>query len=167
MPEFAQGSPSWQRAVFSTSDSQPIDDNLLDILRRVAKERGRQDKKHGDQNKNDLPMWMVVLMEEVGEVARNIYEYETCQPHSRTLRLRAAKKELIEVAAVAVAMVEAIEEGRAAIVSADAPKTEAGKNLKTLLETPVSLEPSSRGFGDVTPIGEGCSAGHCVCGGCV
>jgi hypothetical protein len=66
-----------------------------DILLVVASERARQDAKWGEQNHDDL-YWLGILMEEVGEAAKDVIENRS--PH----------KELIEVAAVAVAWVEAI-----------------------------------------------------------
>lgn len=66
----------------------------------VAMERRRQDKKWGVQN--HLPeKWMTILLEEVGEAA-----------HGRLENDRANyREELVQVAAVAVAMIESIDRG--------------------------------------------------------
>ena len=62
----------------------------------ISKERDRQDAKWGEQNHGDL-FWLGILSEEVGEAARDIIEDAK------------VKRELVEVAAVAVAWLEAIE----------------------------------------------------------
>jgi len=66
------------------------------ILKLVAQERARQDAKWGEQNHNPA-FWAVILGEEYGEVCRAIYENDPTQYVA----------ELIQVAAVCVAMVEA------------------------------------------------------------
>jgi len=70
----------------------------LDILHAIAKERTRQDNKWGIQRLEDSQM-MLVLVEEVGEVAKASLE-------GYQLRLR---EELIQVAAVAVKWVETLD----------------------------------------------------------
>ena len=66
-----------------------------DILKCVEAERGRQDEKWDEQS-YDFHLWLTILMEEVGEVARAVWDEH--EEH--------AAAELIEVAAVAVAAVE-------------------------------------------------------------
>lgn len=72
----------------------------------VAAERARAHAKHGDDSiegiDGDDPRWLAILMEEVGEVAHE-------QTYDATGSLRA---ELVQVAAVAAAWVDAID-GRA------------------------------------------------------
>jgi len=65
----------------------------------VKDERGRQDAKWGSQR--DLPdrTWLAILVEEVGEVAKAMLEHDD----------EGLKKEIVQVAAVAVAMIEAID----------------------------------------------------------
>lgn len=71
-----------------------------DIYTKIDLERLFQDKKHGDQtNKNDKT-WFMILGEEIGEVARTIIGSHD---------LNFLKIELTQVAAVAIAWIEAIE----------------------------------------------------------
>lgn len=49
------------------------DDNLEEILYTVSKERVRQETKWGAQH-HSKEHWLTILMEEVGEVARDILE---------------------------------------------------------------------------------------------
>ncbi|MFA7209642.1 MAG: hypothetical protein WC120_05210 [Parcubacteria group bacterium] len=74
------------------------------ILNEVSKERDRQDAKHGSFNITNTPNdWASILAEEVGELARECHK---CHWHgARWLEMR---DEAIHVAAVAVAIVEAI-----------------------------------------------------------
>ena len=70
------------------------------VLYDVAAERDRQDKKWGVQ-RHDPQWWLVILAEEVGEVARAIFESDT----------KDYREELIQVAAVAVAAIESLDAG--------------------------------------------------------
>lgn len=74
---------------------------LTNILRSIALERRRQDAKWGVQN-HDAPYWLAILIEEVGEVAKAIVE-----GHMADLRT-----ELIQVAAVVVAIIEWLDRNR-------------------------------------------------------
>lgn len=74
-------------------------------IKDLILERKRQDDKWGEQN-HDPCVWMTILTEEVGEVAKE------------ALRMRFAlgdlalyRAEAIQVAAVALAMVECIDRG--------------------------------------------------------
>lgn len=81
------------------------------VIKRVAEERKRQDKKWGVQN-HDPDRWIVILTEEVGESAKESYELNSLEGRlemSRSARLHRLKTELIQTAAVAVAAVESIE----------------------------------------------------------
>lgn len=71
-----------------------------EVLEEVYCERVRQQEKWGEQNHN-APLWYAILGEEVGEVARSILERD---PENY-------REELVQVAAVAVAMVEAYDRG--------------------------------------------------------
>lgn len=71
-----------------------------DILKEVAHERDRQDSKWGERDQSPT-IWLPILTEEVGEVARAILEGNEAN----------YREELIQVAAVAVAMVECIDRG--------------------------------------------------------
>ena len=71
---------------------------LDNVLREVAKERERQDAKHGVQDQHPFK-WLTILGEEYGEACRAAYEKEDSR----------YREELIQVAAVAVAMVECLD----------------------------------------------------------
>ena len=66
-----------------------------DLLDKVNTERLRQDKMWGEQNYNPTK-WILILMEEVGELCSEILE----------LNNPVIEKELVEVIAVAVVMWE-------------------------------------------------------------
>ena len=66
-----------------------------EVLQEVYDERARQLAKWGEQ-RHDPAWWLVILAEEMGEVARAIFEGDT----------RGYREELIQVAAVAVAAAE-------------------------------------------------------------
>jgi NTP pyrophosphatase (non-canonical NTP hydrolase) len=68
------------------------------VLLEVAEERARQDDKWGVQDHSPA-WWCVIETEELGEVARAIYEGD----------LRQTREELVQVAAVAVAAIESID----------------------------------------------------------
>ena len=72
------------------------------ILVEVQDERMRQDIKWGSQRHLAPEKWVAILGEEFGETARAVLEHDP--DHER--------EELIQVAAVAVARVEAIDAGR-------------------------------------------------------
>lgn len=76
----------------------------IDILDEVARERLAQDEKWGVQDREDLK-WLAILVEEVGEVADELNS-QWAPPSIGPKRLR---EELVQVAAVAVAWVEAID----------------------------------------------------------
>jgi NTP pyrophosphatase (non-canonical NTP hydrolase) len=80
---------------FSDQETTMVD---LRIMNAIAQERQRQDEKWGIQNHGD-GKWAAILMEEVGEVATAIL-------HNDPKNLR---EELIQVAAVAAAWVEALD----------------------------------------------------------
>jgi NTP pyrophosphatase (non-canonical NTP hydrolase) len=71
----------------------------------VIAERYRQDAKWGEQN-HSMEWWLAILMEEVGEAAQAILETRFGGPHGGLLPVR---KEIVEVCAVAMAMIECIE----------------------------------------------------------
>jgi NTP pyrophosphatase (non-canonical NTP hydrolase) len=83
----------------------------LAILTEVQWERRNQDRRFGEQNHSHL-IWLGILAEEFGEVAREAndlhFKYPTGSPEYKAA-LRRYREELIQVAAVAVAMVECIE----------------------------------------------------------
>lgn len=80
------------------------------IADEVVVERERQDTIWGEQN-HDLPTFMSILMEEVGEAAKscNDYHFSADGSVAKPVRLMEAREELIQVAAVACAIVERID----------------------------------------------------------
>lgn len=73
------------------------------VLKEVLGERLRQEKKWGQQN-HDGPFYLTILMEEVGEVDHAILESRAGSGNVEDIR-----KEIVQVAAVAVAMAEAYD----------------------------------------------------------
>lgn len=78
-------------------------DQTRDILKEVMNERLHQEAKWGQQN-HDGPFYLAILVEEVGEIAHTILEARAGSGDSSEIR-----KEIIQVAAVAVAMAEAYD----------------------------------------------------------
>lgn len=76
---------------------------MLAVLDDVRAERHRQHETHGEQTL-DLGQWLMVLVEEVGEVAaemqKAVFEGEDVSD---------LRKELVQVAAVAVQIVESLD----------------------------------------------------------
>lgn len=77
------------------------------ILTDVVLERFRQDEKFGRNRKQELTLWYTILGEEVGEVAEAILGIMFGGATKEELRA-----ELIQVAAVAVAMIEQLDDER-------------------------------------------------------
>lgn len=85
-----------------------------EIYRSIDEERDSQDKKWGDihvQAPNRTPAeWATILGEEFGESCQEFlrltFDKENISKHRQNL-----KEELVQVAAVAVVILEAIEEG--------------------------------------------------------
>lgn len=78
-----------------------------EVLAEVHNERFRQDEKWGVQD--HLPAyWMTILMEEVGEACKNVLEaYPIGNPIlKKSEALKMWRKEMVQVAAVAVAAIE-------------------------------------------------------------
>ena len=75
------------------------------VLKEVSKERWKQDLKWGEQN-HDGPLYLTILSEEVGEVGKAILDFRFGKKDLEEIRA-----ELIQVAAVAVAMIEAFDRG--------------------------------------------------------
>ncbi len=70
------------------------------IYEWIDNERRRQDKKWGEQN-HDNPIWLAILTEEVGEIAKDVLE-EGDAPFFDA-------NEIIQAAAVCVAWLECLE----------------------------------------------------------
>ena len=86
------------------------------LFSEIAEERLRQERKWGQQNHTPMH-WVPILVEEVGEVAKTALEthfqneYPQYQKHTDYAEFR---KELIQVAAVAVAMIESHDRNNSA-----------------------------------------------------
>lgn len=78
-------------------------DETKGALNSVLAERERQDDKWGEQN-HDPFTWLAVLMEEVGELSQCALHLKFGGPEAEDLR-----KEVVQVAAVAVAFIESID----------------------------------------------------------
>ncbi|WP_025178441.1 MazG-like family protein [Leptospira kirschneri] len=76
------------------------------IIEEILAERDRQDHKWGEQNHNPIE-WCAILVEEVGEVSKaaleTYFKYNGKDSYSEY------RKELIQVSAVAMAMVECLD----------------------------------------------------------
>ena len=90
-------------------------------LQDVRDERQRQTEKWGEQNYPVIE-WQAILMEEVGEAAKEATDFHFKNPvknfegemvapanGDQALRLSRYRKELIQVAAVAVQMIECLD----------------------------------------------------------
>ena len=77
--------------------------NTRSVLNEVDEERRKQDKKWGEQNHSPAD-WLMILGEEFGEAAKAALEAKFGQGS-----LRQYRNELIQVAAVAVAMIECFD----------------------------------------------------------
>lgn len=75
-----------------------------DVLLEVLEERRRQEKKWGQQN-HGAGYWALVLGEEVGEACKSALDNFT----GETEDAQTVRRELIQVAAVAVNWIEAID----------------------------------------------------------
>jgi len=71
-------------------------------LEDVLSERYRQDELWGDQSKHPNERWLVILIEEVGEVARAMYDEDDGHIY----------EEIIQCAAVCMAWAEAFQKRR-------------------------------------------------------
>ena len=76
------------------------------VIQKVINERAHQDHKWGVQ-RHSPELWMSILMEEVGEAAKEILEENFSGYKSSGLY-----GELVQVAAVAIAILEQLEEER-------------------------------------------------------
>ena len=77
------------------------------VIKEVFGERERQDQKWGEQNHHPME-WLAILGEEVGEANKAALEAHF-SGHSRYGVFDDYRKELIQVAAVAVAAVESLD----------------------------------------------------------
>jgi len=75
----------------------------LTVLTEIDTERENQDEKWGQQNHHPQ-MWLNILMEEVGETSRAMMD-----AHFRKDDWDDYRKEMVQVAAVAVAAIESFD----------------------------------------------------------
>ena len=88
----------------------------INIFGEIMEERNRQDKKFGSNRSHTPAEWLMILGEEVGEVNKAALEahfgyplsndYEGTPKEKTEHHFKEYRKELIQVAAVAVAMLE-------------------------------------------------------------
>lgn len=79
------------------------------ILAEIKAERLRQNEKWGEQNHHPVE-WLAILSEETGEVAKEVVELTFSNDESEVkTRLQNYRMELIQVAAVAVQMIECLD----------------------------------------------------------
>lgn len=88
----------------------PADQALVEVLA----ERKRQNEKWGVQN-HPMPVWLAILSEEVGEMAQEILnvQYPPPSPLSRLVDQDNLHKEAVQVAAVALQIVEFLNRPKA------------------------------------------------------
>ncbi len=89
----------------------------LDIITEVVDERNRQDARFGEQNHTPF-IYLSILTEEVGEAAKaanDSHVFASTKLLNTTVstwdkdKLKAYRAELVQVAAVAVAMIECLD----------------------------------------------------------
>jgi len=80
------------------------------IYNEIFEERKRQDDKWGEQNHHPYK-WLSILMEEVGEASKAVLECDF-KGSSRDYTLNSYRMELVQVAAVAVAMIECLDRNK-------------------------------------------------------
>ncbi len=84
---------------------------MVDILSEVIQERRRQETRWGEQNHKPVE-WCAILGEEVGEVNKAALDAHFKHYYKDTDQLADYRKELIQVAAVAVAMIQSLERNK-------------------------------------------------------
>lgn len=87
-------------------------------MAEIREERRRQDAKWGEQNHSPIE-WCAILTEEVGEVSKEALELHFAQLQNSGQseawfeeKLALYRKEVIQVAAVALAMAESLERNK-------------------------------------------------------
>lgn len=74
---------------------------VISVMKRVLIERRRQDEKWGADQRNPQDRWLAILVEEIGEVAKEMLNGDP-----------RFEQELVEVAAVAVAWLEQLHKDK-------------------------------------------------------
>lgn len=81
------------------------------IFEEIKNERLAQDAKWGEQNHKPIE-WVAILTEEIREVSKEALEYHFKKYYRDVDQLANYRKELIQVAAVAVAMIQCLERNK-------------------------------------------------------
>lgn len=82
---------------------------MSQIFHDIKTELTSQQSKWGEQN-HSLPEWCLILGEEVGEVQKAVLEYHfKYNKHSQLEHLIEVRKELVQVAAVAISILESMQ----------------------------------------------------------
>lgn len=105
---------SWMVTI--NTDNPDQIDAAVNISEEVVGERLRQLDKFGDQNARSQNEWVIIEMEELGEVARAVYEINerfskmdsTPEAEIEAL-LKNLREEWVQVAAVAMAAIESFD----------------------------------------------------------
>jgi hypothetical protein len=97
----------------TSNNMKPASQRLSEVLDEVQAERSKQDDKWGPQN-HAPPEWLMILGEEVGEANKAALEahfkaQHKGHPNFIQDRLQEYRTELVQVAAVAVAMIESFD----------------------------------------------------------
>ncbi len=79
----------------------------IQLVSLIEQERQNQIDKWGVPNHTPIE-WCAILMEECGEVSREALEYHFKKYYKQNGQLQRYEKELIQVAAVALAMLESL-----------------------------------------------------------
>ena len=104
---FVEFTPSETKAFYEHLAKKPIIlEQVEQVLLEVKSERIKQELKWGQQNHKPIE-WIPILGEEVGEVNKALLE--TYFGYDGAKGYEEYRKELIQVAAVAVAMVESLD----------------------------------------------------------
>ena len=77
------------------------------IIEAIKIERELQNKKWGEQNHHPIK-WITILSEEIGEAAKAALEHEYLSDDERKTMLNNYRKELVSIAAVAIAAIESV-----------------------------------------------------------
>jgi NTP pyrophosphatase (non-canonical NTP hydrolase) len=84
--------------------------NRDDIYGLIDEERARQNEKWGFAHPVSNPVWVMVMAEELGEVARAAHDMKYAIPIKRGLYWEKLRAELVQVAACAVWWLEELGE---------------------------------------------------------
>lgn len=86
-----------------------------EIIKSIIQERKNQDEKWGVQNHTPIE-WCAILMEEIGEMAKEAHEYHFKKYYKDTGQLERYEKELYQCAAVCISMLESLERNEKALI---------------------------------------------------